>query len=122
VRRAAVRRTQETLDRLFSAIEEMKAHESSADIFMAIDMKFHNAISQAADNPILESIGSTIQAMVRIWYPKTYYIPETKSQTIAEHLEIMEAIIAQNADAAAEAMRAHLLKAANRLRRILPPV
>ena len=52
-RRAAERRTEQTLDRLAAAIEEMKAHEGSADLFMAIDMKFHNAISQAAAEPDL---------------------------------------------------------------------
>ncbi len=120
-RRAAERRTEPTLDRLAAAIEEMKAHEGSADLFMAIDMKFHNAISQAAENPIFDSIGSTIQAMVRIWYPKTYYIPETKSLTIDEHLKIAAAITAQDPDAAAETMRSHLIEAGKRLRRVLPP-
>jgi GntR family transcriptional repressor for pyruvate dehydrogenase complex len=120
-RRAAEHRTQETLDRLADAIAEMKAHEGSADLFMAIDMKFHNAISQAARNPIFESIGSTIQAMVRIWYPQTYYIPETKMQTIKEHRRVADAIAAQDPDAAAEAMRLHLDQAGKRLRRVLPP-
>jgi GntR family transcriptional repressor for pyruvate dehydrogenase complex len=121
VGRAAERRTPETLELLAAAIEEMKNHEGSADLFMAIDMKFHNAVSRAADNPIFESISSTIQAMVRIWYPKTYYIPETKSQTIAEHLRIADALIAQDRAAAVEAMRVHLILAGERLRRVLPP-
>lgn len=121
VGRAAERRTQQTLDQLFAAIEEMKAHEGSADLFMAIDMKFHNAVSRAADNPIFESISSTIQAMVRIWYPQTYYIPETKSRTIREHLRIADALVAQDREAAVEAMRDHLQLAGERLRRVLPP-
>ncbi len=119
-RRAAERRSRQTLGQLSAAVDEMRQHEGSADVFMAIDMKFHNIISQAAENPIFESIGSTIQAMVRIWYPKTYYIPETKGRTIAEHLKIAEAIAAEDANAAAEAMRDHLVEAGSRLKRVLP--
>jgi GntR family transcriptional regulator, transcriptional repressor for pyruvate dehydrogenase complex len=120
-RRAAERRDERTLDRLAAAIEEMRDHQGDADLFMTIDMKFHNAISQAAQNPIFESIGSTIQAMVRIWYPKAYDIPETKGQTISEHLAVADAIAAENSVAAAEAMRHHLVEAGKRLRRVLHP-
>jgi GntR family transcriptional repressor for pyruvate dehydrogenase complex len=118
-RRAAKRRTQDTINQINAAIEKMKAHSESADQFMAIDMEFHDALSEASNNPILDSIGSTIQSMVRIWYPKTYYIPETKDQTLSEHLKIAEAVENQDENAAGEAMRKHLVEAARRLRRAL---
>jgi DNA-binding GntR family transcriptional regulator len=57
--------------------------------------------------------------MVRIWYPKTYYIPETKDLTIEEHRAIADAIADHDAARAAEVMRKHLIQAGGRLRRIL---
>ena len=73
-----------------------------------------------ARNPIFETLGSTIQSTVRIWYPKTYYIPETKGRTIAEHRAIADGVAAGDMDAAGQAMRAHLVAAAQRLRTLLP--
>ena len=70
---------------------------------MDSDTRFHLAIAHAAENPIFESVGSTIQAIVRIWYPKTYYIPETKGRTLSEHRAIADAIASGDREAAGEA-------------------
>ena len=120
-RRAAERRDREMLDQLFESLREMQASQADHDAFMESDTKFHLAIARAARNPIFENIGSTIQSIVRIWYPKTYYIPETKDRTIAEHTAIADAIAAGNEMEAGEAMRAHLVNAGHRLRQILSP-
>jgi len=118
-RRAAERRDKRTLDLLLESLREMQASQDDHDAFMESDTKFHLAIAQAAHNPIFENIGSTIQSIVRIWYPKTYYIPETKGRTIAEHTAIADAIAAGNGAEAGKAMRAHLVNAGHRLRRVL---
>jgi GntR family transcriptional regulator, transcriptional repressor for pyruvate dehydrogenase complex len=118
-RRAAEQGGSETDDLLAASLEDMRASGTNHEAFMDSDTRFHLAIAQAARNPIFENIGSTIQSMVRIWYPKTYYIPETKGRTIEEHLAITEAIARRDAPAAAEAMRSHLISAGSRLRRIL---
>lgn len=118
-RRAAERRTASLLEQLESSVEEMAAHQTDHDTFRESDTKFHMAIATAAWNPIFETIGSTIQSIVRIWYPKTYFIPETKGLTIAEHRAIADAIAAGDAGEAAVAMRGHLIAAGKRLRRVL---
>jgi GntR family transcriptional repressor for pyruvate dehydrogenase complex len=120
-RRAAQRRSEEMLRQLSESLSEMQAHQADDNAFMESDTKFHLTIARAARNPIFENIGSTIQSMVRIWYPKTYYIPETKGQTIVEHSAIAKAIAAGMEIEAGEAMRAHLVNAGHRLRRILSP-
>jgi hypothetical protein len=51
--------------------------------FMDSDTCFHLGIAHAARNPIFETVGSTIQSILRIWYPKTYYIPEIEGRAIA---------------------------------------
>jgi DNA-binding FadR family transcriptional regulator len=118
-RRAAERGGEETAGQLASALDAMRASGTDHEAFMESDTQFHLAIAQAARNPIFENIGSTIQSMVRIWYPKTYYIPETKDLTIEEHRAIADAIADHDAARAAEAMRKHLIQAGGRLRRIL---
>jgi GntR family transcriptional repressor for pyruvate dehydrogenase complex len=118
-RRAAERGRSETSDQLAASLADMRASGTDHEAFMESDTRFHLAIAQAARNPIFENIGATIQSMVRIWYPKTYYIPETKGRTIEEHRAIADALVGQDASAAAEAMRSHLIQAGARLRRIL---
>ena len=118
-RRAAERRDKRTLDLLLESLREMQASQDDHNAFMESDTKFHLAIAQAAHNPIFENIGSTIQSIVRIWYPKTYYIPETKGRTVAEHTVIADAIAAGNEAEAGTAMRTHLVNAGHRLRRVI---
>jgi GntR family transcriptional regulator, transcriptional repressor for pyruvate dehydrogenase complex len=120
-RRAAEQGRAETSQQLAASLKDMRASGTDHEAFMESDTRFHLAIAQAARNPIFENIGATIQSMVRIWYPKTYYIPETKGRTIEEHLAIADAIARHDAAAAAEAMRCHLIQAGARLRRILSP-
>ncbi len=98
----------------------MRAEPMDHSAFMDSDTRFHLAIAHAARNPIFETVGSTIQSIVRIWYPKTYYIPETKGRTIAEHRTIADGVAAADMVAAGEAMRAHLVAAGQRLRTLLP--
>ncbi len=118
-RRAAEDGGAETRDQLRASLMDMRASGTDHEAFMESDTRFHLAIAQAARNPIFENIGATIQSMVRIWYPKTYYIPETKGRTIEEHLAIADAIERHDVPAAAEAMRSHLIQAGSRLRQIL---
>jgi GntR family transcriptional repressor for pyruvate dehydrogenase complex len=118
-RRAARRHSRELTEDLFESIREMRIRQADDNAFKESDTKFHLTISRAAQNPIFENIGSTIQSMCRIWYPKTYYIPETKERTIAEHTAIAEAIAVGKETESGEAMRIHLVNAGGRLRRVL---
>jgi DNA-binding FadR family transcriptional regulator len=119
-RRAAGNTTEELASRLDAAIEEMRAEPMDHNAFMESDTRFHLAIAHAARNPIFETVGSTIQSIVRIWYPKTYYIPDTKARTIAEHRAIADSVASGDIDAAGQTMRAHIVAASQRLRTLLP--
>ncbi|MDQ0469400.1 FadR/GntR family transcriptional regulator [Labrys wisconsinensis] len=121
-RRAAANRTDDLVARLRTSIDDMRAEPMDHNAFMEADTRFHLAIAHAASNPIFENMGSTIQSIVRIWYPKTYYIPETKGRTVSEHQAIADAIADGACDAAGDAMRAHLLAAGHRLRTLVPAV
>lgn len=118
-RRAALTRSDELVTALESSLADMGAEPMNHEAFMESDTRFHLAIAHGAENPIFENIGSTIQSIVRIWYPKTYYIPETKNLTLAEHRAILDAIASGKAEASGAAMRAHLVAAGQRLRTLL---
>ena len=120
-RRAAANKTDDLVSQLDRTIQEMRAEPMDHSASMDSDSRFHLAIAHAAQNPIFETVGSTIQSIVRIWYPKTYYIPETKGRTIAEHLAIADGVASGDLDAAGTAMRAHIVAAGQRLRTLLPP-
>jgi GntR family transcriptional regulator, transcriptional repressor for pyruvate dehydrogenase complex len=120
-RRAAANKTDELVAQLDATIEEMRVEPMDHGAFMESDTRFHLAVAHAARNPIFETVGSTIQSIARIWYPKTYYIPETKSRTITEHRAIVAGVASGDVEAAGSAMRAHLVAAGQRLRTLLPP-
>ncbi len=117
--RAAAARTVATAQALMLTLERMRGVQGDDRRFMASDNAFHTQIAEMAGNCIFASIASTIQVIVRLWYPATYYVPETKETTIVEHLAIARAIEQGDAEAARAAMRTHLLKAAARLERVI---
>lgn len=117
--RAAAARTAATAHALMQTLEHMRGVQEDERRFMAFDNAFHTQIAEMAGNCIFASIASTIQVIVRLWYPATYYVPETKETTIAEHLAIARAIEEGDVEAARAAMRTHLLMAAARLERVI---
>lgn len=117
--RAAAARTAATAHTLMQTLDHMRGVQEDERRFMAFDNVFHTQIAEMAGNCIFASIASTIQVIVRLWYPATYYVPETKEVTIVEHLAIADAIEQGDVAAARKAMRAHLLKAAARLERVI---
>lgn len=118
-RRAARAPTAEDVARLREINGRMADSDIGQVAFMARDNEFHNEIARIAGNVLLQNISSTIQAMVGIWYPSTYYQQEIKSLTMAEHAAVTDAIAAADPNGAAEAMHKHISLAAERLRRVM---
>lgn len=118
-RRAATSRTPEDVARLRDINGRMADSDINQGAFMARDNEFHIEIARIAGNVLLQNISSTIQAMVGIWYPSTYYQQEIKSLTMSEHAAVVDAIAAANSEGAAEAMQEHISLAAERLRRVM---
>lgn len=118
-RRAATSRTAEDVARLRDINGRMADSDINQGAFMARDNEFHIEIARIAGNVLLQNISSTIQAMVGIWYPSTYYQQEIKSLTMSEHTAVVDAIAAANPEGAAEAMQEHISLASERLRRVM---
>jgi GntR family transcriptional repressor for pyruvate dehydrogenase complex len=117
--RAARNATPEAAAALLATLDAMRALPHDDPSLIALDNAFHTAIAELAGNRIFASIATTIQVIVRLWYPPAYYVPETKDVTDAEHRAIARAIADHDEAAAREAMRTHLLKAAARLERVM---
>lgn len=117
--RAAASRTEPAVHALMQTLEHMRGVQEDERRFMAFDNAFHTAIAEMAGNCIFASIASTIQVIVRLWYPAVYYVPDTKEVTIVEHLAIARAIEQGDVEAARAAMRTHLVRAAARLERVV---
>lgn len=116
---AAERRDEQDVANLLATYERLAAHQGDDARFMESDNLFHRQVAEATRNLIFVNLVSTIQSLVRLWYPSTYNIPATKDQTSAEHRAIVAAIRSASVSEARAAMRAHILNAAERLNQVL---
>jgi DNA-binding FadR family transcriptional regulator len=113
---AAERATRRAVDRLSRAFAELRARAEDAqrnaaaeELYREADVGFHREVVEAAGNPTLgqvtepihRALSSTFAALGR---PHDRYI-----RGLPEHERILTAIAEHDADAARDAMRAHLL-------------
>jgi GntR family transcriptional repressor for pyruvate dehydrogenase complex len=117
--RAAAVRDPEVGAALLQLVERMKEARNHPEQFMRLDNQFHETIAAAARNALYLSLSRTLQSLVGVWYSQTFQLERTKAATLDEHLAIATAIQAHDEQAAREAMRQHILRAGERLRRIV---
>ncbi len=117
--RAAALGDPEVPEQLRRIVERMREEQPRSREFMALDNRFHATIAAAARNALYLSLSNTIQSLVSVWYAQTFRMRPTKIATIEEHSAIAAAIRANEPEAAREAMRRHILCAAERLQSVL---
>ncbi len=105
--KAAASISDDALALLRSELERMASLETDPDNYLEVDLAFHMAICQAADNRILD----------RIMYSARWLLSASRRVTNRQHSlhkathahgRIFAAIEARNAEAARQAMRDHL--------------
>ena len=116
---AAERRDEKDLENLMITFEHMKTYQEDEARFMEYDNLFHRQMAESSKNLIYVNLVSTIQSIVRLWYPSTFSISETKASTLEEHRLIVEAIRSGNINEARMFMRHHIMSAAERLNQVL---
>lgn len=108
----------------WAVLEALRAQQLAADPqdsqrLLAIDHKFHQALTRAAGNKYLRrSLEHLFGLSQRLWamvLPKLDFL----SDAVAEHLEMMDAIQHQDADQAEKLMYRHVKAFYDRVRRIL---
>jgi len=105
-----------TLLQLVSHMGEARSHPQQ---FMRLDNQFHETIAAATRNSLYLSLSKTIQSLVGVWYAQTFQLARTKAATLDEHFAIATAIQAHDEQTAREAMRQHIVRAGERLHRIV---
>ncbi|WBB63046.1 GntR family transcriptional regulator [Streptomyces sp. WMMC500] len=108
------------LDRIERIVEEMQARpEPSGPYaayrdFAALDQRFHEAIAEAADRPLLADAVERLHAHLHIF--RLGSIPGAGEPTLAEHERILRAVLRRSPERAAEAMAEHLRRSLARQR------
>ncbi len=105
---AAVRRTEEDLDRIDRALEAMAEEIARGERGLTGDELFHGAVTAAARSGLLADLMAEISAAIRESRVESLSQPDRPRQSLASHHEIAAAIRAGDADAAATAMRDHI--------------
>ncbi|GGF46404.1 GntR family transcriptional regulator [Azorhizobium oxalatiphilum] len=95
------------------------AQAGDPDTLMALDRRFHGAISAAARNMVLGDILRNLHdRSQRVWF-LSLREHEHHNRVVEEHAAIVDAIARRDADGAEAAMRAHILSFAENLGRQL---
>ncbi|MDF2499757.1 MAG: lutR 1 [Anaerosporomusa subterranea] len=110
---AAKRATPETLNEIRRSLDYMSEELEAGGIGDRADDAFHSALAQAADNPILVKVMSTITDLMtnsfRVSRQKLFLIDHMSDYIYDSHLRIYEAIAARDPKLARLRMRDHLL-------------
>lgn len=109
-RMAAERATEEQVARLRLAVAQHRASMVNLELFIERDMAFHREVAGISGNPIYPTIVEALFRWASEYYQTMVRAPGAEELTLAEHERIVDAIAAHDPDAAAEAMRAHLIR------------
>ena len=110
VRRAALRAGEADLARLRDELKRQAACETGADHaeFHASDERFHEILSECADRRQFWQVVLQTKTQVDRFRRSTLPVAGRMGHVVAEHAAIVDALAAQDGDAAALAMTSHL--------------
>ena len=86
--------------------------ESEHPDFVYMDESFHVGLARAGGNGALVTILEDINDRIRVIRVHDFYIPGRVAETITEHLEIIDALLDGNADAATDRLTQHIRESA----------
>ncbi|WP_327579022.1 FadR/GntR family transcriptional regulator [Streptomyces sp. NBC_00145] len=110
--RAAVRATPTDLQHLSDLLAEAERalNREALQQVIQLDNEFHLALAQAAHNPMLIQLLETTNQWVELSRDPAYQSAERLVTSLRAHGRILEAVLAQDADVASQAMSEHLLE------------
>jgi len=111
VREAARRARRQGLESLREALAAQKAARGDPARFVAADIGFHVAIARLAGNPLYPALSEAMLGWIFRFFPRLLHAPNVEDVTLKEHAAILAAIQKRDPEAAARAMRRHLLRA-----------
>ena len=108
VRLAAARIGDAGLAALAALRADLRAAVDAADAFAALDIAFHDALSDAAGNFLLGQFMRIINTLGKVSRERTGASRVTRERALADHAAIVAALRARDPDAAARGMERHL--------------
>jgi GntR family transcriptional repressor for pyruvate dehydrogenase complex len=104
---AATSRTDEDIERIADVIAREKAVTVEDPSVSDLDVSFHTAVADASKNRVLSAF---VSALHRVTHPVSYVklTPRTGRETVRQHVEILAAIKAGDAERARTQMARHL--------------
>jgi DNA-binding FadR family transcriptional regulator len=96
-------------ERLGALLDEQRAHSQDAELFIARDRAFHQAMVDATGNRVLQAFHASLRdRMLRMGVVAVHRQRERVQQVLAEHERIVAALRTGDTDAAREALTDHL--------------
>ena len=111
VREAARRAGRKGAAPLREALAAQEAARGDPARFVGADIGFHVAIARLAGNPLYPALSEAMLGWIFRFFPRLLHAPNVEDVTLKEHAAILAAIEKRDPEAAARAMRRHLLRA-----------
>lgn len=108
VRQAATTAVKQDIAALKEALSANKAAIDDSEEFYRTDMAFHKVLFAIPGNPVLPAIHKAYVTWLSPHWSRMPRLPERNLENVAAHAAIFEAILMRDADAAENALRAHL--------------
>lgn len=110
---------QNAIGAIQAALDAMRGKKLGESVF-ARDFAFHLAVAEASLNPYFGFVLETIREQIRLTIEFTRELggrpsDEPDPRTLEEHEAVLDAILAGDAEAAGDAMEAHMKRALRRL-------
>jgi DNA-binding FadR family transcriptional regulator len=113
VRVAAQNRTDSDIADLRHLIDAQAAARDSAPAFVAADIAFHARLITIAGNPIISALAEAMLKYIFHYHSALLHWSGREDVTLAEHVQIVDAIAARDPEAAARIMAMHLDRSAS---------
>ena len=113
---ASTQRSEASLEHLREILDLVDAGLEDVELFCEGDRKFHLALAEATENPVLIAMMSIVHELMgqRLWKALIRYttlgVPGRLQSGTREHRAIFEAVEARDAETAAARMREHLAR------------
>jgi DNA-binding FadR family transcriptional regulator len=119
---AALRMSEEDLERLGASVKRMRAHLDDLDFFLHENETFHDIIARASGNNVFALMISSLNWIIDGTPLGVDYPPSVRESVAGEHARIHRAIANRDPDRASAAMAVHIADFATYLERSYPSV
>ena len=105
---AALKATEKDLLKLQDLLTKMDVAIKDEKRFAALDLEFHVALAEAAENFLITDLVSMIRGQLEKALSRVLLLPNARPLSLKEHISIVNAIRRRDPETAREAMQSHL--------------